>query len=94
VSDCGTPEPAALFAATMERVWEACLSCGTGGSAFASATAGGRSTARFLVAHPEQDMSDEINLAHKLAMFTDHWSPRTVAQLNDYDVMCRNLDLT
>lgn len=32
-------------------------------------------------------MSDKINLAQKLAMFTDHWSPRTVAQLNDYDVM-------
>ena len=32
-------------------------------------------------------MSDKINLTQKLAMFTDHWSPRTVAQLNDYDVM-------
>ena len=32
-------------------------------------------------------MSEKINLAQKLAMFTDHWSPRTVAQLNDYDVM-------
>ena len=32
-------------------------------------------------------MSEKINLAQKLATFTDHWSPRTVAQLNDYDVM-------
>ena len=32
-------------------------------------------------------MIDKINLAQKLAMFTDHWSPHTVAQLNDYDVM-------
>jgi mannose-6-phosphate isomerase-like protein (cupin superfamily) len=32
-------------------------------------------------------MSDKINLARKLALFTDHWSPRTVAQFNDCDVM-------
>ena len=32
-------------------------------------------------------MTDKINLAEKLATFSDHWSPRTVAQLNDYDVM-------
>ena len=32
-------------------------------------------------------MSDKINLAEKLATFTDAWAPRTVAQLNDYDVM-------
>ena len=32
-------------------------------------------------------MSDKINLAQKLAMFADHWSPHTVAQLNEYDVM-------
>ncbi len=28
-----------------------------------------------------------VNLAAKLAQFHEHWSPRTVAQLNDYDVM-------
>ena len=28
-----------------------------------------------------------VNLAAKLALFADHWKPRTVAQLNDYDVM-------
>jgi mannose-6-phosphate isomerase-like protein (cupin superfamily) len=28
-----------------------------------------------------------INLASKLAQFQEHWSPRTVAQLNDYDIM-------
>ena len=32
-------------------------------------------------------MKDKINLAEKLAGFSEHWSPRTVAQLNDYDVM-------
>ena len=32
-------------------------------------------------------MGDKINLSEKLAMFSDYWSPRTVAQLNTYDVM-------
>ncbi|MDX1520406.1 MAG: cupin domain-containing protein [Anaerolineae bacterium] len=32
-------------------------------------------------------MNDKINLAQKLSQFSDHWSPRTVAQLNDLDVM-------
>jgi len=32
-------------------------------------------------------MDDKIDLAAKLAQFSEHWSPRTVAQLNDYDVM-------
>ena len=32
-------------------------------------------------------MSDKINLAAKLATFSDYFSPRTVTQLNDYDVM-------
>ena len=32
-------------------------------------------------------MRDKINLAEKLATFTEYWSPRTVAQLNDFDVM-------
>ena len=32
-------------------------------------------------------MDDKINLEHKLAQFSDYWAPRTVAQLNDYDVM-------
>ena len=32
-------------------------------------------------------MNQKINLAEKLAGFSDHWSPRTIAQLNDYDVM-------
>ena len=32
-------------------------------------------------------MSRAINLAEKLATFEDYWSPRTVAQLNDHDVM-------
>jgi len=32
-------------------------------------------------------MDDKINLAEKLATFSDYWSPRTVAQLNQSDVM-------
>lgn len=30
---------------------------------------------------------EKVNLAEKLGRFTDHWSPRTVARLNDNDVM-------
>jgi mannose-6-phosphate isomerase-like protein (cupin superfamily) len=32
-------------------------------------------------------MIEPINLAEKLAQFSEHWAPRTVAQLNDYDIM-------
>lgn len=32
-------------------------------------------------------MNDKINLAAKLGLFSEHWSPRTVAQLNEYDIM-------
>jgi mannose-6-phosphate isomerase-like protein (cupin superfamily) len=32
-------------------------------------------------------MEAKINLAAKLATFSDYWSPRTVAQLNNSDVM-------
>ena len=32
-------------------------------------------------------MTDKINLAEKLATFSEHWSPRTIARLNEYDVM-------
>ncbi len=32
-------------------------------------------------------MADAINLADKLAQFSEHWSPHTIAQLNEYDVM-------
>src|SRR6476469_2367028 len=32
-------------------------------------------------------MNQKINLADKLATFAEYWAPRTVAQLNDYDVM-------
>ena len=30
---------------------------------------------------------ENINLTEKLAQFNEHWAPRTVAQLNDYDIM-------
>jgi hypothetical protein len=32
-------------------------------------------------------MDGKINLGEKLASFTQHWSPRTVAQFNACDVM-------
>ncbi|QPF87420.1 cupin domain-containing protein [Bradyrhizobium genosp. L] len=32
-------------------------------------------------------MSDPIDLAEKLSTFSEHWSPRTVAQFNACDVM-------
>jgi len=32
-------------------------------------------------------MSNKVNLAEKLSQFDNHWAPRTVAQLNDYDIM-------
>lgn len=32
-------------------------------------------------------MHDPIDLAEKLSTFSDHWSPRTVAQFNACDVM-------
>jgi mannose-6-phosphate isomerase-like protein (cupin superfamily) len=32
-------------------------------------------------------MDDKINLNEKLSQFSDYWQPRTVGQLNDYDLM-------
>src|SRR5690349_4526013 len=32
-------------------------------------------------------MMNRINLAEKLATFSDHWSPRTVAEFNGHDIM-------
>jgi mannose-6-phosphate isomerase-like protein (cupin superfamily) len=32
-------------------------------------------------------MNDRIDLSEKLSSFSEHWSPRTVAQFNDCDVM-------
>lgn len=31
--------------------------------------------------------TDAVNLAAKLALFQEHWQPRVVGQLNDYDLM-------
>ncbi len=31
--------------------------------------------------------NDTVNLAAKLAQFSDHWAPRTIARLNDSDIM-------
>jgi hypothetical protein len=40
-----------------------------------------------MVGSVEALMEDKINLAEKLKTFSEHWSPRTVAQLNQFDVM-------
>ncbi|MGC2160569.1 MAG: cupin domain-containing protein [Silvibacterium sp.] len=32
-------------------------------------------------------MGDKVNLSAKLATFSEHWSPRTVAEFNNFDVM-------
>ena len=32
-------------------------------------------------------MTKAINLAEKLAHFTEHWAPKIVGQFNDYDIM-------
>lgn len=32
-------------------------------------------------------MNDAINLTEKLAQFSELWAPRTVAQLNNHDIM-------
>jgi mannose-6-phosphate isomerase-like protein (cupin superfamily) len=32
-------------------------------------------------------MSNAIDLTEKLSTFSEHWSPRTVTQFNDCDVM-------
>jgi len=37
--------------------------------------------------NPEPSMNDRIDLSEKLSTFSDHWSPRTIAQFNDCDVM-------
>ena len=31
-------------------------------------------------------MTDKVNLAEKLASFSDHWAPRIVARYNDNEV--------
>ena len=31
-------------------------------------------------------MADKVNLAEKLASFSDHWAPRIVARFNDHEV--------
>lgn len=30
---------------------------------------------------------NKINLSEKLSQFSEHWSPKTIAQLNQYDIM-------
>lgn len=37
-------------------------------------------------------MLEAVNLADKLAQFSDHWAPRTVAQLNGHDIMVVKLE--
>ena len=35
---------------------------------------------------------NKINLAEKLATFTEHWQPRTVGQFNGHDLMVAKLE--
>jgi mannose-6-phosphate isomerase-like protein (cupin superfamily) len=37
-------------------------------------------------------VTSPINLASKLSLFTQHWSPRTVAMFNGHDVMVVKVD--
>jgi mannose-6-phosphate isomerase-like protein (cupin superfamily) len=43
--------------------------------------------ARVLVCIAEAKVHGKVNISEKLATFSECWSPRVVAQLNDYDVM-------
>ena len=36
-------------------------------------------------------MTEKVNLQEKLALFTDHFAPRTIAQFNGHDVMLAKL---
>ena len=37
-------------------------------------------------------MRDPIDLAEKLALFSEHWSPKVVARLNEYEIKLVKLD--
>ena len=37
-------------------------------------------------------MPDKVNIAEKLALFSDHWAPRIVARYNDNDVRLVKVD--
>ena len=37
-------------------------------------------------------MPDAINLAEKLALFSEHWSPRIVSRFNGHDVMVMKVE--
>ena len=39
-----------------------------------------------MTGHASSVNADKVNLAHKLALFTEIWSPRTIADLNDYEL--------
>ena len=33
-----------------------------------------------------QKMTTPINLEHKFSLFSDHWSPKVIAEVNDYQI--------
>ncbi len=33
-----------------------------------------------------QKMTTPINLKHKFSLFSDHWSPKVIAEVNDYQI--------
>ena len=36
-------------------------------------------------------MPEPVDLAHKLSLFSEHWSPKVVARLNDYEIKLAKL---
>ena len=51
-----------------------------------------RGTQDSTLADDDENMSDKINLDAKLATFSEHYQPRTVAQFNDNDIMVVKLE--
>ena len=37
------------------------------------------------------EMPEPVDLAHKLSLFSEHWSPKVVARLNDYEIKLAKL---
>lgn len=37
-------------------------------------------------------MTESINLRHRLSRFSDHWSPKVIAELNDYQIKLVKLE--
>jgi len=40
---------------------------------------------------PQQHVAEKVNLGEKLALFADHWHPRIIAEVDDFDVKVAKL---